>query len=345
MRVLTVATASYLNQVDVLFQRIRLVHPELMPTVLVADCSPSAIGPVRRAFGVGVDVLCCADLGLEALKNMRTYYTALEFCSSLKVLASAHILRSEPECLFLDPDIIVYASLREAIFDQPGEVVVTNHAMAPYPRDGALPDDIEPCLAGHINGGVFFTRREQSGTPAIDWLTEKTRYEWFVAPSLGMYADQQWLSALPYFFRDRTTIVSDRGVNVAYWNLHERSLRRSSPLAPVTLADGSLLRLMHFSGFPSPSTGRLTKHSNRVFDKETEIILDHIVADYGAALSQSHARLSHLKGDLGFSKKPLSERMRVAERLWGAKHPVRQGISLAVRLKKAAHAIREVIIS
>lgn len=331
MRLLTVATANYIYWADVMFSHSRRIHPELRPTLLVADVSRAALDPVREMLDPDVDVLCCDDLGFDFLADMRTYYGPLEFCSALKVLGLSYVLRNEDACLFLDPDMVVHASLREAVFDQPGEIVVSSHTMAPYPHDGALPDDLEPCLAGHINGGVFFARREQSGTPAIDWLIEKTRYEWFVAPDIGMYADQQWLSALPYFFRDRTTIVSDRGVNVAYWNLHERPLFEKD--GRINLASGEPLRLMHFSGFMAPSGGKLTKHSNRQFDAGTEAALIQLIQSYETELISARARLGYLRGDIQFCNHPLPVRLRRAANRWNAPHLVRQ--TLIQRLRRA----------
>lgn len=315
MRLLTVSTVSYLHQVDVLFSHARRIHPELKQTVLIADCSPQALDPVREALGPEIDVLCTADLGYDFLEGMRSYYSALEYCSALKVLGSAHILQNEKSCLFLDPDMVILDSLSDAVINQPGEIVACCHAFSPYPNDGESPDDLELCLSGHLNGGVFMTRRGGQGNAALDWLVDKTKSRWFVAPEHGMYADQQWLSALPYFFRDLTTVVSDRGVNVAYWNLHERPLHLNVPGEAITLATGDPLRLMHFSGFLVSSNGRLSKHTNRRFDAKTEAVLDTMISDYGNAIALSRARFEHLSGDLGFSTRPLEDRMRIASNI------------------------------
>jgi len=337
MRLLTVSTVSYLHQVDVLFSHAKRIHPELKQTVLVADCSPQALAPVRDTLGPEIDVMCTADLGFDFLEGMRSYYSVLEYCSALKVLGSAHILRSEDSCLFLDPDMVLLDSLNEAVLEQPGEIVACCHAFSPYPNDGETPDDLELCLSGHLNGGVLLTRRGAEGNAALDWLVDKTKNRWFVAPELGMYADQQWLSALPYFFRDRTTIVSDRSVNVAYWNLHERPLVRSDDGAAITLATGDPLRLIHFSGFAVPSNGRISKHTNRSFDPTTNTVLDTMIVDYENALTSSRARFEHLSGDLGFSNQPLAERMKIAayicddQRLAGAKPKFLSRIRRALR--------------
>jgi hypothetical protein len=320
MRLLTVSTISYLHQVDVLFSHAKRIHPELKPTVLIADCSPKALEPVRKALGPEIDVLCTADLEFDFLEGMRSYYSALEYCSALKVLGSAYILRNEDNCLFLDPDMVILESLTDAVINQPGEIVACCHSFSTYPNDGESPDDLELCLSGHLNGGVFMTRRGEQGNVALDWLVEKTKNRWFVAPELGMYADQQWLSALPYFFRDRTTVVSDPSVNVAYWNLHERPLRLNSLGMVITLANGNPLRLMHFSGFSLPSNGRISKHTNRRFDLDTEAILRAMIYEYESTLIDSRSRFKHLSGDLKFCNLPLQKRIRIASDIWKDPH-------------------------
>jgi hypothetical protein len=292
---------------------------------------------VCELLGPDVDVLCCDDLDFDFLSDMRTYYGPLEFCSALKVLGSAYVLRSEDTCLFLDPDMVMLDGLSDAVLECPGEIVVSAHALAPYPIDGAVPDDLELCLAGHVNGGVFLARRGADGTPALDWLVGHTRYHWFVAPSLGMYADQQWLSTLFYFFRDHASLVEDRGVNVAYWNLHERPLHEEN--GGVFLASGEPLRLMHFSGFSAPSGGKLSKHSGRRFDVGTEAVLTHLIHSYEVELTDARARLGHLRGDLKFCSDPLPVRLRRAAKRWNAPHLNRQNLTLTQRLRRSLRGL------
>jgi hypothetical protein len=320
-----------------MFAHAQRVHPELRPTLLVADVSRSALKPVRDALGPDVDLLCCDDLGFDFLPDMRTYYGPLEFCSALKVLGSAHVLRNEDACLFLDPDMLILESLRESVLGCPGDIVVSAHTFAPYPADGAVPDDLEMCLAGHVNGGVFLTRRSANGTPALDWLVARTRYQWFVATGLGMYADQQWFSSLFYYFREHTRLIEDRGVNVAYWNLHERPLREEN--GRVLLASGEPLRLMHFSGFSSPSGGALSKHSHRRFDTGTEAALAQLIQSYEAELIDAKSRLGYLHGDLKFCRDSLPARLRRAAKRWGVPNLVGQNQTLVQRLRRALRSL------
>jgi hypothetical protein len=77
---------------------------------------------------------------------------------------------------------------------------------------------------------------------------------------------------------------------------------------------------MHFSGFSLPSNGRISKHTNRRFDLDTEAVLKEMIYDYEASLIASRARFKHLSGDLGFSNLPLQQRIRIASDIWKVPH-------------------------
>lgn len=311
MRVLTVASVAYLPLADVMFASLRRLHPELRPTLLVPDVTRAGLDRLRQQ-GVGeiADLLCVQDLEVDFLEAARTYYSDLEFCSALKVLGSAHVLKTESDCLFLDSDMLVTDRLDD-LLDFLGDILVTPHVRAPVPEDGALPDDRELCAAGFINGGVF---RARADAAALSWLVSKARAEWFVAPQLGMYADQLWLSALPFLFK-RTCVLDNPAINVAYWNLHERPLRRDDDR--IRLASGDPLALFHFSGFRRPSNGVLSRHTTRLFDAQTQDVLTGLIRDYEAELNAATLRWRHLQGDIVFNKDPLPVRLERAARHWG----------------------------
>lgn len=337
MRLLTVTTADYVYWAALMFSHARRIHPELRPTLLVADMSRVAVDTVREMLGPEVDVLCCDDLDFDFLADMRTYYGPLEFCSALKVLGSAYVLREEDACLFLDPDMLILDNLRNSVLELPGEIVVSAHTFAPFPTDGELPNDLELCWSGQINGGILLSRRDARGTSALSWLVCQTSHHWFVAPHLGMYADQQWFSALFYLFRDHTSLIEDRGINVAYWNLHERPLCERDGI--ISLASGAPLRLMHFSGFSIPSDGKLSRHAARKFDADTESALTRLIHTYEAELIDSRARFAHLRGDLPFCKDPLAVRLRRAASRWDASYLMAHNHTPIKRLSQAFRAL------
>jgi hypothetical protein len=331
MRLLTVCSVSYIPLASVMLESAAALHPELRPTLLVSDTSVQATRQLREtALSEMADLLCCADLNVDFLESARTYYDVLEFNSALKVLGSAYLLASGQECLFLDPDMVLYDRI-DGVVSTAGEVIYTAHTHAPFPEDGHGPNDLEMCRSGTANGGILLTRA--GGMTALNWLSRHAKYHWFVAPELGMYADQLWISCLADLFVGRACVAREPGTNVAYWNLHERPLKNAAGC--VRLADGSPLRLFHFSGFPFPNDGQLSKHSRRTFDGDTQDAIASLCRDYEARLVRAKDKWGHLRGDIAFCSDPLPQRLARAAELYDAPElRVQHPSSLLARMKR-----------
>ena len=56
----------------------------------------------------------------------------------------------------------------------------------------------------------------------LEYWTERTTRDALRKVEAGYFTDQRWVDAVPVFFEHE--VVRDLGCNVAYWNLHERTL-------------------------------------------------------------------------------------------------------------------------
>lgn len=317
----TVGAVNYLPPILVLAETVKGHMPDARLCALVTDASPPVMKKIREQFGASVDFVGCDDVQATDIARMREYYTLFEFNSACKALALDYQLRvrGEPECFFIDPDMFVLDDFTDIARSPGSDIVLTPHTFGPYPEDGELPSNMELITSGLINGGVIFARNSPAGAKAVNWLVRQTRFNWFVAPTFGLFGDQHWLALLMHFSGGTATLTRDPGINIAYWNLHERPLRTAGDRI-MTGADSShRARLFHFSGFAVPSGGRLTKHSKRRFDAATEEVLRELVGRYEQALLAQTAVVTRtgITGDLGFSRKPLLSRMRAAEDRWG----------------------------
>ena len=55
----------------------------------------------------------------------------------------------------------------------------------------------------------------------------------------GLFVDQRWVDLVPALFDDYV-VMKRAGLNVAYWNLHERSIELDGPrLSLIKLEDGA----------------------------------------------------------------------------------------------------------
>jgi len=333
----TVAAINYLPFVLVLAQSIEEHLPGARLSVLLTDASPALVERVRERFGGRMDFLGCDSLEIKHLSTMRQYYSVLEFNSACKVLALDFQIRTRcnDACLFVDPDMFALGNFVDPALALAGDIVLTPHTLAPYPEDNELPNEMELAISGQINGGYVLVRNSEAASRAMTWLVDQTRYNWFVAPSHGLFADQQWLSLLPMFFPGIAVLLRDAGVNIAYWNLHERKLR--APAGAGTSKGGMRApedaivvesiatyraKLFHFSGFTQAGGGRLSKHSGRRFDPETERILARLIDRYQSALKRQRENVQKagIASDIEFSRRPLLARMKAAQARWGIRH-------------------------
>jgi len=317
----TVAAVNYLPFVLVLARTLHESMPAARLCVLVTDVTPTVLKDIRDQFGPVIEFICCDDLGFEMIEQFRQYYTILEFNSACKVLALDYQIRvrGEPECFFIDPDMFVLGDFTDLVRAQNRDIVVTPHITKPYPDDGEFPVNAEMAASGFVNGGFIYVRNSEPSMVILDWLVRQTRYNWFVAPSFGMYADQHWLSMLLFVFEETTGLLRDSTVNIAYWNLHERQLSNVDDTIMVGENEQQPALLFHFSGFTTPNDGRLSKHSRRRFDTETEHVIAGLINNYKLRLRLDRQLLARtsISGNLGFANKPLQVRMKIAQEYWG----------------------------
>ena len=70
-----------------------------------------------------------------------------------------------------------------------------------------------------------------------------------------------------FSFADDVHVLRDTAYNVAYWNLHDRSLRWEGLDGAVSsrrwTVDGRPLVCFHFSGFSPADPARISKHDSR----------------------------------------------------------------------------------
>jgi hypothetical protein len=328
----TVVATNYLPFALVMAQSLRQHIPDARLCVLVTDASPTVIGHIRDKFDSWIDFIGCDDLAIDWLNEARNYYSVLEFSSACKILALNYQfnIRGESECIFIDPDMLVLGDFRPLVEKANADIIITYHALAPYPTDSGNPNELELVVSGAINGGFIAMRRSPRQLEALAWLVSKTRAYWFVSPMHGMYADQHWLGYLPQFFGDVTQVLREPAINIAYWNLHERPLQQSGETVLLAVSDKHAL-LFHFSGFPLEGGEHLTRHANRRFDAATEQATQALVVQYRALLDQQVVRLraSAIQGDRRFRVGSLRQGIQWVRKRYGVRfapvvHPTRR---------------------
>ncbi len=218
----------------------------------------------RSSMRVTGRVVLPGDLGLATgeWEQMAGVYDVLEFATALKPAFLRHLLAQTPvtspnhAVCYLDPDVEVYHPFPDVagLAEEVG-IVLTPHVLHPLPRDGYLPDERSLMLAGLFNLGFICVGRRAVGF--LDWWHERLRLDAVVDPANALFTDQRWVDWVPSLFAAH--VLDDHGMNVAYWNAHERPLGRADD--GTVLAAGTPLKFFHFSGYEIDEPWRLSKHA------------------------------------------------------------------------------------
>ncbi len=282
----TIVAHNYVAQARVLAASFMAHHPDGEFFTLVIDGRSED----RRLHGLGA-VLLVEDLPLtpEVRSEMAMMYDVMEFATALKPAALLHLHHlGALTATYLDPDIRVYADLRD-VFESAASagMALTPHMLRPYPDDDLRLQPSDVMHSGMYNLGFLST-----GPAAIRflaWWCERLKTDAVVDLQQALFTDQRWMDWSTSF--ERPAILHDPGLNVAYWNLHERGVVEVEGGFEV---NGGPLRFFHFSGYDPLAPWLLSKH---MLDRPRPLLSEmpglRTLADaYGAELvEQRHTEL------------------------------------------------------
>jgi glycosyltransferase involved in cell wall biosynthesis len=129
--------------------------------------------------------------------------------------------------------------------------------------------------AGVYNLGFLGVRRGEESLRILHWWSRRLRFECISAQDRGIFVDQKYIDLLPAFVRN-FHISHDTTLNVAYWNLSQRSLETADS---GWLVDRQKLTFFHFSGFDPKKPTKLSKYTTRL-DGDLPAPLQQIAMQY-----------------------------------------------------------------
>lgn len=287
----TVATPNFLHYALNLARSVQRNWPAA-PMVRIAVVGGQGLAIPELApftLSTNVQLLAAEELGIPNFGWLAAKYSATELCCAVKPFLVTHTLNSGIELViysdadmhfFAPPHSLLELSLRHSF-------TVLPHTLGPYRPEEAWcrPSLGDLYAAGMMNAGLFAVREGQEARRFLDtWSTLVTAPGAFLG-ALGPQHEQNsfnWVLA----FAEDVGVCRDPAVNVAYWNLHERSLRWSALDGGCednwTLETGPLA-CFHFSGFEA-GPGRLTHFDNR-HDLALDINLHALCAFYAGQLT------------------------------------------------------------
>jgi hypothetical protein len=193
-----------------------------------------------------VHLMWAEDINFPDYLQCAFKYNIIELNTALKPFVALKLLVDYEKVIYLDPDVCVFSPLTSVISSlDDHSTVFTPHAVSPYLGSGR-PSDQDLLRFGCFNLGFFAANDSADAQKLLKWWHRQCLVNCFYEPQVGLGVDQKWIDLAPAFF-DGVHILKNLGLNVAFWNLHERQLKKSQTGWLVN--DVVPLGFVHFSSF------------------------------------------------------------------------------------------------
>lgn len=292
--VFTIASRNYFAYTKTLGNSLRISNPEVDYHILVVDRKD----PDFEAENSDWKISWVEDLGIEKFEHVAFKYDILELNTNVKPTFIKKLLENHEKVIFLDPDIYVYGSLSRILdlLDQHA-VVLTPHITVPI-NDQKLPGEAEFLNSGIYNLGFAAFNNSPESRAVLIWWEQRCLESAFNEQARGFFVDQKWMDFVPSLCAS-AFILRDPQYNMAYWNLHERSVQS---VDGVPLVDGTRLAFFHFSGLPPLGDDRVSKYQTR-FNLVDRPDIAPLFEAYRNALASNghHEYLKYIYGFNSFS--------------------------------------------
>lgn len=256
--IFTIAARNYLAHVRCLMRSVERFHPEARRVLILADRPESPYELQNERF----EVITSDCLDIPDSRRFHFQYNLLELCTAIKPYAArAAFERYDAEqVIYFDPDIVLYGAVDGvfAALESGHNIALTPHLLEPSDLT-TRPSDLDILRSGVYNLGFLALSRTPTTECFLDWLSGRLHRHCVIAPDQGIFVDQKWMDLAPSIFPG-VAVLRDPGLNVAYWNLHQRRITSSDG---AYYADGNPLLFFHFSGFNPDRIDEVSHHQDR----------------------------------------------------------------------------------
>jgi len=239
----TSAALNYLPKVRALFESVRRHHPDWELHLCLAEELPDG---VDIDLPTGSTVHPLSTLGIPAWPAWSFAHSLMELATAIKPFLLHALLERVDAVVYLDPDIVVFSPLQEVVDGLAGgDILLTPHQSVPA-GDEADVVAHEMCTLQHgvYNLGFIAVPATPEGRRMAAWWRQRTYSFCRDAIPDGVFTDQRWIDLVPAFF-DRVRVLREPRLNVAPWNIAQRTVTGQVPDALEV--DGAPLGFFHFS--------------------------------------------------------------------------------------------------
>lgn len=278
LAIFTICANNYMPAARVLLASARTHHPEADLYLCLSD----RLLDMPDFYDPDWTVIAADQLAIVNFSEFSFRYDIMEFSTAVKPFMFQHLLneRRYDAVLYFDPDIEIFQPLHGVLtaLSSGASFVLTPHLLVPSESIDE-PNDFTIMRAGAYNLGFLAVGRGEESNRVLAWWARRVRYHCVNAQELGIFVDQKFLDLVPGF-APSAEVSHDPTLNVAYWNLSQRSFSGSDSGWRIGTTP---LTFFHFSGFDPRFPSRLTKHHNDN-DKSITEPLGRFLADYARKL-------------------------------------------------------------
>ena len=209
------------------------------------------------------NIIEAKSLGIPDFEDMAFKYNVIEFSTAIKPYFIDILFKDKgyEKVLYIDPDMVVYSQL-DFLFDdlEKYAAVLTPHLINPYVAyDGATSEE-ELLFVGIYNLGFFAIKNDNVGNSIVQWWKAKLKNQCYAEKEEGLHVDQKWMDFLPALYGASIKISRHPGLNLAFWNFHERNLTK---VGERYLVDNEELVILHFSGLVPSDLENVCRKQNK----------------------------------------------------------------------------------
>lgn len=255
--------------------------------------SDEASSLLEKYKGDGVQILSFEEpkksLSDYPIEDMLSRYSVVEMNTAIKPFCIEYLFKKKyNKVIYIDPDIQFYAPITELdqILDK-YDIVLTPHMMSPYPDDGLDQSCQTINQAGIYNCGFFAAKNTQNSLKCIKFWQWALKDKAYVDTTSGLFTDQIWANWFPALY-ENVYILKNYGYNMAYWNLHERTLSQKNG---IYYANDDPLIFYHFSGLNRNNLNPISKYQTRYTLDQREKCLTYLFKDYIQSVNKFDAEI------------------------------------------------------
>lgn len=275
---LTICSFNYINKALVLIDSYVKLHPEHSFTLVIVDKKRESI----FLNNLNINIIWVEELLIEDFNKYAFTFDIIEFNTNVKPKAIKYLLEENDKVIYLDPDIQMFSKIDDILIElQTASILLTPHSLTPI-LDGSKPDDSELLRFGAYNLGFIGVSKCEESFLFLDWWSDRCLKLGFYEPQIGLAVDQKWIDLAPSFYPN-LRISTNIGLNVAFWNLHERELTKHDNHWFVNKT--TPLVFFHFSSF-NPDYPEVIAFKQTRYKKAERIDFIEIAREYSSNLNK-----------------------------------------------------------